>query len=93
MTQMERSPVFSIKAFVFGAKKAKTKSFYAYFAYFKVITELLVLITNVLSSGLHHEGIFRVPGSQMEVNNLKEAFERGTPVCFLCLCLRQTHFI
>uniref|UniRef100_A0A3B3DUE2 Rho GTPase activating protein 4a n=1 Tax=Oryzias melastigma TaxID=30732 RepID=A0A3B3DUE2_ORYME len=57
--------------------KAKTKSFYAYFAYFKVITELLVLIINVLSSGLHHEGIFRVPGSQMEVNNLKEAFERG----------------
>ncbi|RVE70498.1 hypothetical protein OJAV_G00065140 [Oryzias javanicus] len=28
-------------------------------------------------NGLHHEGIFRVPGSQMEVNNLKEAFERG----------------
>ncbi|XP_054905895.1 rho GTPase-activating protein 4a [Poeciliopsis prolifica] len=27
--------------------------------------------------GLHHEGIFRVPGSQMEVNVLKDAFERG----------------
>lgn len=27
--------------------------------------------------GLHHEGIFRVPGSQMEVNNLRDAFERG----------------
>uniref|UniRef100_A0A672ZCE4 SLIT-ROBO Rho GTPase-activating protein 3-like n=1 Tax=Sphaeramia orbicularis TaxID=375764 RepID=A0A672ZCE4_9TELE len=28
-------------------------------------------------NGLHHEGIFRVPGSQMEVNNLRDAFERG----------------
>ncbi|MEQ2279979.1 hypothetical protein AMECASPLE_014844, partial [Ameca splendens] len=27
--------------------------------------------------GLHHEGIFRVPGSQMEVNGLRDAFERG----------------
>ncbi|KAM4737192.1 rho GTPase-activating protein 4a [Anableps anableps] len=27
--------------------------------------------------GLHHEGIFRVPGSQMEVNVLRDAFERG----------------
>ncbi|XP_062314591.1 SLIT-ROBO Rho GTPase-activating protein 3-like isoform X2 [Osmerus eperlanus] len=28
-------------------------------------------------NGLHHEGIFRVPGSQVEVNNLRDAFERG----------------
>ncbi|CAJ1085267.1 rho GTPase-activating protein 4-like [Xyrichtys novacula] len=28
-------------------------------------------------NGLHHEGIFRVPGSQMEVNNLRDAFEGG----------------
>lgn len=28
-------------------------------------------------NGLHHEGIFRVPGSQMEINNLRDAFERG----------------
>ncbi|XP_057686422.1 rho GTPase-activating protein 4-like isoform X2 [Corythoichthys intestinalis] len=28
-------------------------------------------------NGLHHEGIFRVSGSQMEVNNLRDAFERG----------------
>uniref|UniRef100_UPI0037E8D195 rho GTPase-activating protein 4-like n=1 Tax=Semicossyphus pulcher TaxID=241346 RepID=UPI0037E8D195 len=28
-------------------------------------------------NGLHHEGIFRVPGAQMEVNNLRDAFERG----------------
>lgn len=27
--------------------------------------------------GLHHEGIFRVPGSQTEVNNIRDAFERG----------------
>lgn len=31
--------------------------------------------------GLHHEGIFRVPGSQMEINNLRDAFERGRWVC------------
>lgn len=28
-------------------------------------------------NGLHHEGIFRVPGSQMEVNSLRDSFERG----------------
>ncbi|KAJ4934147.1 hypothetical protein JOQ06_006952 [Pogonophryne albipinna] len=27
--------------------------------------------------GLHHEGIFRVPGSQREVNHIRDAFERG----------------
>ncbi|XP_078393621.1 SLIT-ROBO Rho GTPase-activating protein 3-like, partial [Cetorhinus maximus] len=27
--------------------------------------------------GLHHEGIFRIPGSQVEVNDIKNAFERG----------------
>uniref|UniRef100_A0A4W4HGY7 Rho GTPase activating protein 4a n=1 Tax=Electrophorus electricus TaxID=8005 RepID=A0A4W4HGY7_ELEEL len=27
--------------------------------------------------GLHHEGIFRVPGSQLEVNRLRDTFERG----------------
>ncbi|XP_041130853.1 SLIT-ROBO Rho GTPase-activating protein 3-like isoform X2 [Polyodon spathula] len=27
--------------------------------------------------GLHHEGIFRVPGSQSEVNEIRNAFERG----------------
>ncbi|XP_055724182.1 SLIT-ROBO Rho GTPase-activating protein 2-like isoform X5 [Salvelinus fontinalis] len=29
------------------------------------------------SSGLHHEGIFRVSGSQVEVNDIKNSFERG----------------
>uniref|UniRef100_A0A4W4GIB0 Rho GTPase activating protein 4a n=1 Tax=Electrophorus electricus TaxID=8005 RepID=A0A4W4GIB0_ELEEL len=27
--------------------------------------------------GLHHEGIFRVPGSQSEVNNIRDSFESG----------------
>ncbi|XP_067881751.1 SLIT-ROBO Rho GTPase-activating protein 3-like isoform X2 [Heterodontus francisci] len=27
--------------------------------------------------GLHHEGIFRIPGSQSEVNDIRTAFERG----------------
>ncbi|XP_060749398.1 rho GTPase-activating protein 4a isoform X1 [Tachysurus vachellii] len=27
--------------------------------------------------GLHHEGIFRVPGSQLEVNRLRDLFEKG----------------
>ena len=28
-------------------------------------------------AGLHHQGIFRVSGSQVEINNFREAFERG----------------
>lgn len=31
-------------------------------------------------SGLQHEGIFRVSGSQVEVNDIKNAFERGKAV-------------
>ncbi|XP_064487016.1 SLIT-ROBO Rho GTPase-activating protein 1-like isoform X2 [Ornithodoros turicata] len=27
--------------------------------------------------GLHHQGVFRVSGSQVEINNFKDAFERG----------------
>lgn len=27
--------------------------------------------------GLHHHGIFRVSGSQVEINNMRDAFERG----------------
>ena len=26
---------------------------------------------------MHHQGVFRVPGSQAEINNFKEAFEYG----------------
>ncbi|XP_061592197.1 SLIT-ROBO Rho GTPase-activating protein 3-like isoform X2 [Cololabis saira] len=40
-----------------------------------VVMESCIHFINI--NGLHHEGIFRVPGSQTEVNNLKEAFERG----------------
>ncbi len=27
--------------------------------------------------GLHHQGLFRVSGSQLEIQNFREAFERG----------------
>ncbi|KAM9344012.1 rho GTPase-activating protein 4-like isoform 2-T3 [Pholidichthys leucotaenia] len=40
-----------------------------------IIVESCVRYINL--NGLHHEGIFRVPGSQMDVNNLRDAFERG----------------
>lgn len=28
-------------------------------------------------AGLHHQGIFRVSGSQVEISNFREGFERG----------------
>lgn len=35
-------------------------------------------LTNLATfPGLHHQGIFRVSGSQVEINNFREAFERG----------------
>lgn len=40
----------------------------------------LVNIMNYIFSvlvGLHHQGIFRVSGSQVEINNFRENFERG----------------
>uniref|UniRef100_A0A3Q1FDI3 Rho GTPase activating protein 4a n=1 Tax=Acanthochromis polyacanthus TaxID=80966 RepID=A0A3Q1FDI3_9TELE len=40
-----------------------------------IVVESCICFINL--NGLHHEGIFRVPGSQMEVNNLRDAFERG----------------
>ncbi|XP_034551402.1 rho GTPase-activating protein 4a [Notolabrus celidotus] len=40
-----------------------------------VVVETCICYINL--NGLHHEGIFRVPGSQVEVNNLRDAFERG----------------
>uniref|UniRef100_A0A8D3CPL0 Rho GTPase activating protein 4a n=1 Tax=Scophthalmus maximus TaxID=52904 RepID=A0A8D3CPL0_SCOMX len=40
-----------------------------------IVVESCIRFINL--NGLHHEGIFRVPGSQMEVNNLRDAFERG----------------
>ncbi|XP_055044805.2 rho GTPase-activating protein 4a isoform X3 [Misgurnus anguillicaudatus] len=39
------------------------------------IVENCVRFINI--NGLHHEGLFRVPGSQMVVNQLKDAFEIG----------------
>lgn len=32
---------------------------------------------NRLLVGLHHQGIFRVSGSQVEISNFREGFERG----------------
>ncbi|XP_042347544.1 rho GTPase-activating protein 4-like isoform X2 [Plectropomus leopardus] len=40
-----------------------------------IVVESCICFINL--NGLHHEGIFRVPGAQMEVNNLRDAFERG----------------
>ncbi|XP_045550974.1 rho GTPase-activating protein 4 isoform X2 [Salmo salar] len=40
-----------------------------------VVVESCIRFINL--HGLHHEGIFRVPGSQREVNHLRDAFERG----------------
>ncbi|XP_075882463.1 rho GTPase-activating protein 4-like isoform X2 [Nelusetta ayraudi] len=40
-----------------------------------VIVQSCICFINL--HGLHHEGIFRVPGSQMEINSLRDAFERG----------------
>ncbi|XP_076597059.1 rho GTPase-activating protein 4-like [Chaetodon auriga] len=40
-----------------------------------IVVESCICFINL--NGLHHEGIFRVPGSQMEINNLRDAFERG----------------
>ncbi|XP_055338072.1 SLIT-ROBO Rho GTPase-activating protein 1-like isoform X2 [Paramacrobiotus metropolitanus] len=35
--------------------------------------------------GLHHQGIFRVSGSQVEINNFRDAFERGEdPLADVC---------
>ncbi|XP_068453601.1 rho GTPase-activating protein 4a [Clinocottus analis] len=40
-----------------------------------IVVESCICFINL--NGLHHEGIFRVPGSHIEVNNLRDAFERG----------------
>uniref|UniRef100_A0A3P8UFT6 Rho GTPase activating protein 4a n=1 Tax=Cynoglossus semilaevis TaxID=244447 RepID=A0A3P8UFT6_CYNSE len=40
-----------------------------------IVVESCICFINL--NGLHHEGIFRVPGSQAEVNNLRDAFEQG----------------
>ncbi|XP_045078060.1 SLIT-ROBO Rho GTPase-activating protein 3-like isoform X1 [Coregonus clupeaformis] len=40
-----------------------------------VVVESCIRFINL--HGLHHEGIFRVPGSQREVNHIRDVFERG----------------
>uniref|UniRef100_A0AAY5K052 Rho GTPase activating protein 4a n=1 Tax=Esox lucius TaxID=8010 RepID=A0AAY5K052_ESOLU len=40
-----------------------------------VVVESCIRFINL--NGLHHEGIFRVPGAQAEINSLRDAFERG----------------
>uniref|UniRef100_A0A3Q1JJN8 Rho GTPase activating protein 4a n=1 Tax=Anabas testudineus TaxID=64144 RepID=A0A3Q1JJN8_ANATE len=40
-----------------------------------IVVESCIRYINL--NGLHHEGIFRVPGSQVEINNLRDAFEQG----------------
>ncbi|KAM4571462.1 LOW QUALITY PROTEIN: SLIT-ROBO Rho GTPase-activating protein 3 [Fundulus diaphanus] len=40
-----------------------------------VVVESCIRFINL--HGLHHEGIFRVPGSQRELNHIRDAFERG----------------
>ncbi|XP_047225573.1 SLIT-ROBO Rho GTPase-activating protein 3 isoform X3 [Girardinichthys multiradiatus] len=40
-----------------------------------VVVESCIRFINL--HGLHHEGIFRVPGSQREVNLIRDSFERG----------------
>jgi hypothetical protein len=43
--------------------------------------ELPQIITSCIKAinrlGLHNQGIFRIPGSQLEINQFKEAFEKG----------------
>jgi SLIT-ROBO Rho GTPase activating protein len=40
----------------------------------QIITSCIKAINRL---GLHNQGIFRVPGSQLEINQFKEAFEKG----------------
>uniref|UniRef100_A0AAR2J7A8 SLIT-ROBO Rho GTPase activating protein 3 n=1 Tax=Pygocentrus nattereri TaxID=42514 RepID=A0AAR2J7A8_PYGNA len=42
-----------------------------------VVRSIICIKYLTMFSGLHHEGIFRVPGSQSEVNHIRDAFERG----------------
>uniref|UniRef100_A0A8C7IZA3 SLIT-ROBO Rho GTPase-activating protein 1 n=1 Tax=Oncorhynchus kisutch TaxID=8019 RepID=A0A8C7IZA3_ONCKI len=42
-----------------------------------VCVSLALSLCSLFSSGLQHQGIFRVSGSQMEINDIKNSFERG----------------
>lgn len=47
--------------------------------YYDSLTAGSILTPNtaLLPTGLQHQGIFRVSGSQVEVNDIKNSFERG----------------
>lgn len=57
-----------------------------FFFFFKCASYVSACVINIylnnvfVSLGLQHEGIFRVSGSQVEVNDIKNAFERGETV-------------
>lgn len=54
------------------AKEIEWKDFYNYNFFVPLSTN-----GSLLHTGLQQQGIFRVPGSQVEVNDIKNAFERG----------------
>jgi len=45
------------------------------------IIQTLISVPLFIFLGLQHQGIFRVSGSQVEVNDIKNSFERGVCVC------------
>lgn len=45
------------------------------------LIQTLISVSLFIFLGLQHQGIFRVSGSQVEVNDIKNSFERGVCVC------------
>ena len=41
--------------------------------------------TSSILPGMHHQGVFRVSGSQHEINEFKNAFERGRCKTTFCV--------
>lgn len=64
------SALCSSFSFIPGAAAAEGAIFLSDLSY-------LVISISCFPAGLQHEGIFRVSGSQVEVNDIKNAFERG----------------
>ncbi len=54
---------------------AKVEIFLSFFQDIPLIVRSCVRVINLY--GLHHHGIFRVSGSQVEINHFRDAFERG----------------
>lgn len=47
---------------------------------YRLFVHFLLVIMNVVlffAAGMHHQGVFRVSGSQHEINEFKNEFERG----------------